>query len=263
MAASLFVLCALAPAGCGAAGSATITAAAGATPFPSASLKPGKGINVVGLGDSVPAGGGGCGCVNFVEAYGNIVTTRTEHLSTVNNFAVGGTTSGDVVDELAQPEVQAAVTNATIVLIMTGANDYDDAFDQASIGFDPVAAYAQVATAVQDNVTNTIAKIKKLNSKAHVVVLDYWAAEEDGAVARQQYDPTTMDASIGCTVSVNTALALAAKASGAGYVSTYTAFKGADGKKDDTNLLLSDGDHPNAEGQLVIAQAVAAVYPKG
>jgi lysophospholipase L1-like esterase len=164
---------------------------------------------------------------------------------------------------MSQPAVQAAVKDATIVLIMTGANDYDDAFDEASIGFDPTAAYATVATVVQDNVTNTIGKIKQLNSKAQVVVLDYWAAEEDGAVARQQYDPTTMDASVACTVSVNTALALAAKAGGASYLSTYTAFKGVDGKKDDTGLLQSDGDHPNAAGQLVIAQAVAAVYPKG
>jgi lysophospholipase L1-like esterase len=120
-----------------------------------------------------------------------------------------------------------------------------------------------VATVVQDNVTSTLTKIKKLNSKAHLVVLDYWAAEEDGAVARAQYDATTVAASTACTLSVNTALALAAKAAGAKYVSTYTAFKGSDGSKDDTNLLGADGDHPNGTGQLVIAQAIAAVYPKG
>jgi lysophospholipase L1-like esterase len=261
--ASLALLCALAPAACGSGDSASLTADAGATPFPSASLKPGKGITVVGLGDSVPAGGGGCDCVTFVQGYGNLVTARTLHLSTVDNFAVGGTTSGDVVDEMSQPAVQAAVKDATIVLIMTGANDYDDAFDEASIGFDPTAAYATVATVVQDNVTNTIGKIKQLNSKAQVVVLDYWAAEEDGAVAQVQYDAITMAASIACTTSVNAALALAAKAGGATYVSTYTAIKGANGTKDDTDLLGSDGDHPNAAGQLVIAQAIAAVYPKG
>jgi lysophospholipase L1-like esterase len=262
IAASLALLCVLAPTACRSGDSASL-ADAGATPFPSVSLKPGKGITVVGLGDSVPAGGGGCDCVNFVQAYGNLVTARTQHLSTVDNFAVGGTTSGDVVDEMSQPDVVAATKDATIVLIMTGANDYDDAFDEASIGFDPTAAYAQVATVVQDNVTNTIGKIKALNSKARVVVLDYWAAEEDGEVARIQYDPTTMDAAIACTTSVNTALALAAKASGATYVSTYTAFKGANGTKDDSDLLGSDGDHPNAAGQLVIAQAIAAAYPKG
>jgi lysophospholipase L1-like esterase len=262
MAVSLALTGALALAACGSGADPASTAAV-VSAGPTVPLKPGKGITVVGLGDSVPAGGGECQCVNFVQAYGNLVTARTGHLSTVDNFAVGGTTSGAVVDLMSEPDVQAAVKAATIVLIMTGANDYDDAFDEASIGIDPSEVYPPVATVVQDNVTTTIGKIKKLNSKAHVLVLDYWAAAEDGAVARAQYDATTMAASIACTTSVNTALALAAKASGAKYVSTYTAFKGADGTKDDTNLLGADGDHPNGTGQLVIAQAIAAVYPKG
>jgi len=146
---------------------------------------------------------------------------------------------------------------------MTGANDYDDAFDEASIGIDPAQVYPPVATVVQDNVTNAVGKIKKLNSKAHVVVLDYWAAEEDGAVARSQYDATTMAASLACTDSVNNALTLAAKASGAKYISTLTAFKGPKGTNDDTDLLGADGDHPDATGHEVIARAIWAIYPKG
>jgi lysophospholipase L1-like esterase len=218
---------------------------------------------VVGFGDSVPAGGGHCNCTNFVTAYGNLVAAHTGIKPTVHNFAVSGSTSADLVDQMAESAVRAAVAGASTILIMTGANDYDDAFDEVSIGVEPDKAYGPVATAVEDNVTTVIGKIRALNRSAHVVVLDYWASMEDGAVAAKDYDVPTMRASLECTASTNSALALAAKATGAAYVSTYTAFKGAQGTKDDTALLMPDGDHPNPTGHQVIAKAIAAVYPSG
>ncbi|HZE65494.1 MAG TPA: SGNH/GDSL hydrolase family protein [Sporichthyaceae bacterium] len=218
---------------------------------------------VVGFGDSVPAGGGHCSCTNFVTAYGNLIATHTGIKPTVDNFAVSGSTSADLVDQMTDSAVRAAVAGASTVLIMTGANDYDDAFDEVSIGVDPTEAYPQVATAVEDNVVTVIGKIRALNRTANVVVLDYWASMEDGAVAENDYDAPTMAASISCTASTNTALTLAAKATGSTYVSTYTAFKGSNGSKDDTALLMPDGDHPNPTGHQVIAAAIAAVYPSG
>jgi acyl-CoA thioesterase-1 len=223
----------------------------------------GKAATVVALGDSVPAGGGGCDCPDFVATYAKAVEANTGKPSTVENLANGGSTSGDVLDELDQPEVKSAIRSATIVLIMTGANDYDDAFDQASIGIDPTDVYPPVATVVQDNIVAAVTRIKALNKKAHVVVLDYWAAEEDGAVARRQYDVITEEAAAAATVSVNAALAVAAKAAGATYLSTYTAFKGADGRKDPTGLLGADGDHPNSVGNALIAATLSAVFPDG
>jgi lysophospholipase L1-like esterase len=266
--AALALVVSLGAGGCGPTSNLAAAGVPDAAPSPHASAgKPhkttGNAANVVGLGDSVPAGGGGCDCTNFVQAYAQLIEANTGKPSAVENFAVGGTTSGDVVDELSQPAVIAALKMATIVLIMTGANDYDDVFDEAGIGIDPADIYPPIATVVQDNVTTTITKIKALNKKAKVVVLDYWAAEEDGAVARSQYDVTTQAAAIAATVSVNTALAIAAKAAGATYVSTYTAFKGKEGTQDDTNLLLADGDHPDPAGHALIAGTLAAVLPDG
>ena len=40
------------------------------------------------------------------------------------------------------------------------------------------------------------------------------------------------------------------------YADIYTPFKG-DGSRDDTALLVADGDHPNAPGHLLIAAAIA------
>jgi lysophospholipase L1-like esterase len=146
---------------------------------------------------------------------------------------------------------------------MTGANDFNDAFDQVSLGAPAAATYAPVATAVQENVTTTVEKIHALNAGAHVVVLDYWAAMEDGAVAAKDYDAPTMAASIASTTSVNEALAVAAKATGATYLSTYTAFKGPNGANDPTALLAADGDHPDAAGHQLIARTIYAALPDG
>lgn len=251
-------------AGCG---SGSDPAAVGVSdPVPSAGAAHrigGRAATVVALGDSVPAGGGGCDCPDFVASYAKLVEANTGRPAAVENLANGGSTSGDVLDDLDQPEVKTAVRSATIVLIMTGANDYDDAFDQASIGIDPTDVYPPVATVVQDNVAAAVTRIRALNKQAHVVVLDYWAAEEDGAVARRQYDVTTEEAAAAATVSVNAALAVAARAAGATYLSTYTAFKGADGKKDPTGLLGADGDHPNSVGNALIAATLSAVFPEG
>jgi lysophospholipase L1-like esterase len=234
-----------------------------ATPAAKATTMRRKTPVVLGFGDSVPAGGGHCNCTNFVTAYGNLVSAHTGIKPTVDNFAVSGSTSADLVDQMAESAVRAAVAGASTILIMTGANDYSDSFDEVSIGVDPDKAYGPVAAAVEDNVTTVIGKIRALNTTAHVVVLDYWASMEDGAVAAKDYDSPTMTASVECTASTNAALVLAAKATGVTYVSTYTAFKGATGAKDDTALLMPDGDHPNPTGHQVIARAIAAVYPSG
>jgi lysophospholipase L1-like esterase len=86
---------------------------------------------------------------------------------------------------------------------------------------------------------------------------------EDGQVARDDYDKVAMTASLACTDSANAALALAAKATNATYVSTLTAFKGSKGTTDDTSLLASDGDHPDAAGHALIARTIADVFPEG
>jgi lysophospholipase L1-like esterase len=233
------------------------------TPTPTPKPAKAKKLLVVGFGDSVPAGGGGCDCVNFVSAYANIVGKNTGVQPGVDNFAVSGSTSADFLDQLSDSKIRDAVADATDILIMTGANDYNAAFAQASIGGSVSKLYPPVEAAVEGNVTSAINKIQGLNAGAHVVVLDYWASMDDGAVAAKNYDATAMAASVACTTSTNDALAQAAQATGATYVSTYTAFKGANGTKDDTDLLMPDGDHPDPAGHQVIAEAIAAVYPRG
>ena|GEM_PF-436760 len=234
----------------------------GSTAPPAPTATTARGPVVVGFGNSVPSGTA-CNCTNFVSAYAAMVGAATGTKATVDNDAVSGSTSADVVNLLTKASVQNQLKAATTVLIMTGANDFNDAFDQVSLGAPADATYAPVATAVQDNVVTIINKIHSLNPGAHVVVLDYWASMEDGEVAAKDYDATAMAASLACTTYTNDALAAAAKEANATYVSTLTAFKGPSGTNDDTNLLAPDGDHPNAAGHQLIARTISAVLPNG
>jgi acyl-CoA thioesterase-1 len=65
------------------------------------------------------------------------------------------------------------------------------------------------------------------------------------------------------TAYANNAVLGAARATGATYVSTSSVFKGANGRTDPTSLLAADGDHPNARGHQLIAQAPLGALPKG
>src|ERR1041385_5348500 len=212
--------------GCGGGGSTVSNAPPTAASAADPSVSPGSGSTkgtsatttsttlrgpvVVGLGNSVPSGSA-CSCVNFVSAYAAMVAAGKNARATVDNDAVSGSTSADVVNQLSHAgSVQAHVRAATTVLIMTGANDFNDAFDAVSLGAPATTMFPPVATAVQDNVTAVVQRIQALKRNAHVVVLDYWAAMEDGAVAARDYDEPTMAASVASTSFVNDALAVAA-----------------------------------------------------
>jgi acyl-CoA thioesterase-1 len=65
------------------------------------------------------------------------------------------------------------------------------------------------------------------------------------------------------TTYANNAILGAARATGATYVPTYPVFKGANGRTDPTSLLAPDGDHPNALGHRLIAQALLGALPRG
>jgi hypothetical protein len=70
------------------------------------------------------------------------------------------------------------------------------------------------------------------------------------AAAWEEFDAVTAE--------VNRRVSAAAAAHGATYVDLVTPFRGPDGSKDATPLLAPDGDHPDAAGHAVIAEALAA-----
>ena len=193
--------------------------------------------SVVTLGDSVAAGAE-CGCDPFPALY-----AKDQHAIDVN-LAESGATAAAVRDELTDDS--AALSRAAEVLIMIGANDVADTID------DPTT-YSAAAAGVQSDVTATIAGIEQAHS-VPVIVLGYWNVVLDGQVGKEAYGADGVRAAAQATSMINDALEAAASTNAkAEYITTEPAFHGDDGTHDPTDLLASDGDHPNAAGQAAIA----------
>jgi acyl-CoA thioesterase-1 len=197
---------------------------------------------VVTFGDSVPAGTS-CGCDPFPALY-----ARQQHTTDVN-LSSPGSTSADFLAQI--PSSRDVLSSTAEVVVMTGANDIADDVDQPS-------QYADVAAAVESNVAAAISAIEQIH-RMPVIVLGYWNVVLDGQVAAEQYGPDGVRRSTAATAEVNAALQSAASQSGATYISTEKAFHGQDGNHDPTDLLSSDGDHPNAAGHAAIAALLPSV----
>jgi acyl-CoA thioesterase-1 len=216
-----------------------------ATPARPATLAPAPTPVVVTLGDSVPAGSA-CGCDPFPHLY-----ARAQHAADVN-LAEPGYTAADVLADL--PADTAVLASAAEVLLMVGANDLADAFDDDE-------PYASAAATVRKDVAATITAIERIQP-VPVIVIGYWNVVLDGRIAAQQYSPAEVRDAAEATQAANDALQEAARQTGARYVPTGTAFHGVDGERDPTGMLAPDGDHPNAAGHAAIA-ALLPPLPSG
>lgn len=205
---------------------------------------------VVGFGDSVPAGLH-CSCANMITQYANDIG------GTAQNLSSSGSTSLNLVHLLQTARAWNAVKSASVVVIMTGANDYTSAFDSVSNGASS-SRYTSVANQVESNVTAAVKRIRYINPKADVVIVDYWGAMEAGNVAAQNYNAATQAAALKATESVDGALWAVAKAQRTYWVSTYNVFYKTP-STNITNLLASDGNHLSAAGTSLIAGALNAV----
>jgi len=213
----------------------------------------------VALGDSVPAGSS-CGCVAYPELIRVAASVARGGDAYLLNAAGGGLTSGDVLAAVRDDDraVVTALRRATTVFVTVGANDFGD--DPAATCPAGGACDRRVADAVQRNVTDVLARIAQLSSgHARVFVTGYWGVFVDGAVAADR-GTEFVTAARAVTLLANDALRAAATAGGATYVDLDAAFTSAAGPGNDrTSLLAADGDHPNAAGHRVIADALLAV----
>jgi lysophospholipase L1-like esterase len=218
-------------------------------------------LSVVGLGDSVTAGSH-CDCAPFVERLGTLLSARDGRAVRATNLGVPGLTTASLATQLAAPGPSAAVAGADTVVVTIGANDLsalEDRWDKT--GCDTACLRPAVATMAR-GLAPDLARIRALgHAGQRVEVTTYWNVFEDGDVADRQRGPGFADWSDTVTVAANAAICATARSFGDTCVDLYAPFLSADGNRNPTPLLSSDGDHPNAAGHDVIARALLAATP--
>ncbi|HET7762429.1 MAG TPA: SGNH/GDSL hydrolase family protein [Phycicoccus sp.] len=233
----------------------TTGAPGSAAPGTSAARRP---LVVVGLGDSVPSAST-CDCAGYIEQLGARLGAATGRTPVVHNDAVGGWTSADVERDLTSGTTRADIAGADLVVVEVGANDFD--LDRVS---DPTClpaatspCWADTLTGLHDGLTRIVQRIRAAdaNPDLRVAVVGYWNVTVDGAVGRAQGQAFVLG-SDALTKAVNATVEQVATETGALYVDAYSPLKGEAGRRDPTNDLLDDGDHPNANGHTLLMEAV-------
>jgi lysophospholipase L1-like esterase len=207
--------------------------------------------DVVGLGDSVPAGSF-CGCTTYVDQVGQRLAANQGVPATVNNLAVPGLTTGGLDDLLGEPTVDSKVAAADLVIVTVGANDFDESVLHAS-GCGPstvVGCYRDTLATQRNRLAEALDRITALRSRpgSRTVITGYWNVFLDGQVGRAKGRAYTRETDA-LTVADNAQIASVGAAHGSSYIDIYSPFKAGD----DTDLLAADGNHPNAAGHALIA----------
>lgn len=203
-------------------------------------------LTTVGLGDSVPAGTACDGCTTYVDEVGDALAERLGVSATVHNEAVSGYTTADVLTQLESVGTTSLLKDADLAIVTIGANDFDiDEIVSRCAGKD-ASCFSKDVDSVVDNVTTVLrrTRARMTRTDAVVVVTGYWNVGEDGSVARSMGSDYVSVTNL-LTRTFNERLQAATAGVGAIYVDVWTPFKGADGTRDDTDLLAADGDHPS------------------
>jgi lysophospholipase L1-like esterase len=218
---------------------------------------------VVGLGDSVPAGNV-CGCTSYVSQVGKQEAAEHGTSADVSNLAVGGYQTSDVLDQLTDKSVQRKLTDADLVIITIGANDFatGEVGDQDCRG-PALDCFRSTLHRQASQLDALFTKVDALvGEQTTVLVTGYWNVFLDGDVAATRGADYVRN-SVALTRAENSQIAAEARAEGATYADIFTPFKGDAGTRDDTALLASDGDHPNAAGHRLIAKTLESVLDAG
>jgi lysophospholipase L1-like esterase len=208
-------------------------------PAPPAAVALPRGTRlVVALGDSLTRGRGddtGRGYVGDLAASlpGGSGAVRVE------NLAVDGLESRDLLASLAEPNVRALVSRANLVLLSIGGNDLSHSAEALARGA-PGGIEAARAR-LEANLARILGELRRLNARAPIRILGL-------------YDPLARSgpAAAGSAVVLDwsSMIARVAAAHEALAVPTFDLFEGR------ADRLSPDHFHPNADGYRLIAERV-------
>ncbi|HEV7195534.1 MAG TPA: GDSL-type esterase/lipase family protein [Pedococcus sp.] len=217
-------------------------------------------VVVVGLGDSVTAGSA-CGCTTFVGLYASMLHQRSGRSVAAANLGEPGLTSTGLSAQLGDPQVRAQLAKATLVVLTIGANDLEPLISRWQAAGCDASCVEPATAAMGANLSIALSQVSAVVSpKTRVLVTNYWNVFEDGDVGEQDYGKAFHAWSDSVTRSANAHICAAAAAAGDTCVDIYEPFEGA-GDRNPTALLAGDGDHPNAAGHQLIAEALIQADP--
>ena len=221
-------------------------------------------LNVVSIGDSIPAGNNCAGCTPFIELFGQLLARDRASEVQVTNLGVGGATTADLLESLgAEGDDSAPVRDADVVTVTIGANDFASSLDgYPDGGYDEnwPSTVDPDFDVLRSNLTTILQRLTELREgrPTTVLVTGYWNVFPDGDIARHEYGPGFEADSAALTRRVDDVIEEVATAHDAIYVDLLRAFKGSAETDDPTELLADDGDHPNQAGHQKISEALSA-----
>ena len=221
--------------------------------------------HVVALGDSVTSGAR-CHCAAFPQLYARDLGSARGARVTVQNLGQNGQDTTGLLAQLNQSgsAQQQAVRRADIMLLTIGANDFGDHHDDVVADRCALTQQDSCVDAelhrLRRNMRDLLATVRRLRSgePTAVLVTGYWNVFEDGAVARRTFSAAGFRATRTLTFQADTILRDATRGAHDTFVGLYAPFHGPAARGDVTNLLSSDGNHPDAAGQSLIAQRLLA-----
>ncbi len=227
----------------------TVSATTPASPLPAA--LPGQ-VTVVGLGDSVMSGSH-CDCSGVTAQYAAALASRDHRNVRDVNLGVDGDTTNTLQERLDTNAVtRDDLREADLVLVIEGANDLSPQLESWRVGDCEESCFLPAVDAMGKRLTTALATVRELvPAQAQLIVAGYWNVFPDGEAARAEGGQAEIDWSREITRAANIAIDQAAIPQHATYVDLTSSFL-ADGSRDPTPLLASDGDHPNAAGEHAI-----------
>ncbi len=178
----------------------------------------------------------------------------------LDNDAHGGWTTRRVLDDVTKGNARTDVGAAPdLVVTEIGANDFHLS-ELDDPGCSPAATspcWAPTLSRLRTGLIDVVDKVRALdrNPDLRIVLIGYWNIGRDGQVARAM-GTAYVTATDQLTRRVNAVIADVARQEACVYIDAYAALKGELGTRDPTDLLLDDGDHPNASGHTLLADAI-------
>ncbi len=243
-----------------AAPSATQTAVASATPgeqspTSSGNASEGPTLHLVALGDSIAASKL-CQCPRYPDVYSRLAAKALGQPVRVENIAVNGATSADLLYRLENmPPFQAAVREADLIVISIGFNDIGPC---VVAGTDP-KCYATAISGLKTTLEAIHDKIDALQGDhPHILretgYYDYYVGRSEGPQSTPEFHTFYVDQ----LASLNATICEAVVAHNGLCIDLLTPFNGPAGDQDAGRFLVKDHIHPGTTGHELIAETIDA-----